>query len=333
MPPPHFGIPELERAQAGLAGLGRAWQGLAGAPQTSRGGGSGERAIWGRVDLCCQAHPTISAKTEPASRSSGGALAAPRDGLKHSGTRSKTPQTHARLSYISSMATSANSNPKGILGFRRGGGTSPDGIDRLTVQAEKYTGTRLPRCGKACGLPYHEAPSSRRLYGGTKNHADDSKARPPDFFHPLLLHDDIRHATGSADALPQRVARFLRPSVRCDARSHLLTICLGNKVACLAARRSCPLSPLPAHGLVSVPSHRPAAVVSASIACGSSIQPAILGSLIQEPAEGGGGEFLPTRHIQVCRCFHPKGYTTHHDAQALRGAHLHSRPLGFPHRN
>lgn len=34
-----------------------------------------------------------------------------------------------------------------------------------------------------------------------ENHADDSKARPPDFFHPLLLHDDIRHATGSADIL------------------------------------------------------------------------------------------------------------------------------------
>lgn len=67
---PHFGIPELE-------GAGRPVQGLAGAPQTSRGSGSGERAIWGRVDLCCQAHPTISAKRQPANRSFGGALAAP----------------------------------------------------------------------------------------------------------------------------------------------------------------------------------------------------------------------------------------------------------------
>lgn len=28
----------------------------------------------------------------------------------------------------------------------------------LTIQAEKYTGTRLPRFGKACGLLYHEGP-------------------------------------------------------------------------------------------------------------------------------------------------------------------------------
>lgn len=216
MPSPHFGIPELERDR-------QAWHGLAGAPQTSRGSGSGERAIWGRVDLCCQAHPTISAKTRPANRSFGGALAAPRDGLKHSGARSKTPQTYARLSYIHHRHI-CQLQPKRKTAIWTWERHITRRHRRLTIQAEKYTGTRLPRSGKACGLPYHEAPSPRRLYGGTKNHADDSKARPPDFFHPLLLHDDIRHATGSADALRRESPDFLRPSVRCDARSHLLTV-------------------------------------------------------------------------------------------------------------
>lgn len=151
-----------------------------------------------------------------------------------------TTDTCARPFYISSTATSTNFNPRGILDFRRGRGTSPDGIDRLTAQAEKYTGTRLPRCGKACGLPYHEAPSSRRLYGGTKNHADDSKARPPDFFHPLLLHDDIRHATGSADALPSESPDF-SDRLSDVMRDHICSQSfVSNKVACLAARRSCP---------------------------------------------------------------------------------------------
>lgn len=68
-------IPTFRHSRTGESRQAR--QGLAGAPQTSRGSGSGERAIWGRVDLCCQAHPTISAKSQPANRSFGGALAAP----------------------------------------------------------------------------------------------------------------------------------------------------------------------------------------------------------------------------------------------------------------
>lgn len=142
----------------------------------------------------------------------------------------------------------------------------PDGIDLSTAQAEKYTGTRLPRFGKACGLPYHEAPSSRPLYGGTKNHADDSKARTPDFFHPLLLHDDIRHATGSAGVLrasqPGRQIFSDRLSdVMCTMRDHTSAHnLLGDKVTYL------PCSPTPVPPLACVPHClQPTAVLSACL--------------------------------------------------------------------
>lgn len=56
-----------------------------------------------------------------------------------------------------SMAYLRSSTPRkaGVLTWKR---HSTRRHRLLAIQAEKYTGTRLPRFGKACGLLYHEGP-------------------------------------------------------------------------------------------------------------------------------------------------------------------------------
>lgn len=180
-----------------------------------------------------------------ANRSSGGALTAPQVGLKHPETRRK--HQSRILDYpISVSGTSARLNTTERFDFGRGRGASPDGTDRRRPRRRNTQvlacPDRVKHVGSHITKPHHLGPFT----AARKTTPDGSKARPPDFFHPLLLHDDIRHATASADVLRTESTVFLRPSVRCDAMRCAITSAhnlLGKKVTCKAG--STPRPPWP----------------------------------------------------------------------------------------
>lgn len=186
---PHFGIPELERA--GRAWAGRAGQGR-GAPELTR------RWVWRKGNL---GRRWISAvKLTPRSPRKPSLPIAPL----------LTPCLHAHPleTFRNPQQNTPTIASTDLTSIHQGRAfqNSPLEKDRIcsvgeahdptasTVDDARRRNTQVlawPYPVKHVGSYITKAPSSRPLYGATKNHADDSKALPPDFFHPLLLHDDI----------------------------------------------------------------------------------------------------------------------------------------------
>lgn len=130
----------------------------AGAPQNSRGSGSGERAIWGAGGFMLSSSPHHL-------RESPSLPIAPLLTLwlhAHPLETFRNPQQNAPTiaSNIQDPSVDAFSKipHEKALDFRTWTRHMTRRHRPLTMQAEKYTGTRLATSGKACGLLYHRSP-------------------------------------------------------------------------------------------------------------------------------------------------------------------------------
>lgn len=181
---PHFGIPELEGVQAGL---GRPCRPSRGAPDLTR------RWVWRKSNLGPGGFVLSSSphdlRERPACQSF---LWGRVDGIPSwLENPQKTPESRISDYPISISGTSARLNTTKRFDFGRGRGAPPDGTDRRRPRRRNTQVLACPDRVKHVGChitkPHHLGPFT----AARKTTPDGSKARPPDFFHPLLLHDDI----------------------------------------------------------------------------------------------------------------------------------------------
>lgn len=96
--------------------------------------------------------------------------------------------TNCVLDYhISVNDISTKLNPPEKLEFRRGRGTPPDGSDSRRSRRRNTQVLACPDPVRNVGSYITKAPSSRRLYGGTKNHARRFQGATPGLLPPSAV--------------------------------------------------------------------------------------------------------------------------------------------------
>lgn len=216
---PYFGIPELE-------GAGRPVQGLAGAPQTSRGSGSGERAIWGRGGFVLSSSPHhLREKAACQSFLLGALWRLPEWFETLRNLQQNTINTCSTTYFVSGQWHIYQLQPKKISRlFDVGRGTSPDGIERRRSRRRNTQVLACPDPVKHVGShitkPHHLGASTAARKTTPTIPRRDPRTSSTLCCCITTFDMPLEVPTFCHSESPD----FLRPSIRCDARSHLLTI-------------------------------------------------------------------------------------------------------------